>query len=300
MPAIIRAYQQKLTDLMAQLQRYGMDILKLRQRHAEDCKKLIMMEREVQRIRSELKMEQLKYQSVKAENEILTAAIAAREELIRNLRREIARLRALLQMQEPLKDHLRGFEEEKNKTEIALVETRRRVEHIEKDRRRFADAPPAAAYFDGMLRRHQERLARLQQKRKEMKEAEERARVETLRACSYIVRMGELSVPEDTIFKIMPRPAPVLRLQQVREQIKAREREQPVPTTRESPKKGTLKPGSYAEALSAIGELAGKKSPRTLQALLRDARHNRIAVPVLPSAGNPRSPSVLSIKPIKR
>jgi hypothetical protein len=63
--------------------------------------------------------------------------------------------------------------------------------------------------------------------------------------------------------------------------------------------------GSYAESVAMIGQLVGKRSPRTLRAMLREARHGTLAVPIpaASQAGNlakRKVPSALSVRQVRR
>ncbi|OHS98039.1 hypothetical protein TRFO_35649 [Tritrichomonas foetus] len=339
-PKIFKAYQQRIEQYMGLLTKHGNDLIDLRARHATDQKSLILMKRENRKTQNDLKMQNLRYECSKQENSLLQKSLAARDETIRALKREIERLRSLLAMQGPLKQKIIAFEKEKNDAEKAVIQTQEVVEQTKAKRDKFANKNPVVTnYFDGLLRRQQETLARLERKRKEMRELDEKNKLATLRAVSQVVHMAELQIPEEVILKMMPRPQPVAKLQRHHE-IEERKKISKIEeanlmkeveeinnaenekleteiflSTRSAQPSHNLndkaaaalsmkkaKAPSYADTLQMIGSLVDQKSPRTLQEMLRNARHSRIVIPVQQNPPHRRKdvPNLLSIKPMRK
>jgi glycerol-3-phosphate cytidylyltransferase-like family protein len=183
-------------------------------------------------------------------------------------------------MQGPLKDRLREYQREKNDTDLGILNVQSEIRKAKNSMQESVQKGQAnnMAYFDNLMRRQQETLARLQRKRKEMMDAEQRAKLMTLQAVSYVVQSTELDIPEDIIFKMMPKPAPVrglLQRQEMRREIKqALKQDNGLVSTGRGSSVSRLPfefrgdsgvQSSYAENVRMIGELVGKRSPRTLQ-----------------------------------
>lgn len=312
-PKIIKAYQLKMEQYMNELTKNGNENLSLRARHATDAKNIIMIQRELQRLKNELRMQKLRYESVKQEIGVLTKSVAARDETIKKLKREIERLRGLLAMQQPLKQKLQQIQKQQNDTELEYVKKKQELEKVQRQSKHITNNPAVSTYFDGLLRRHQENLAKLEKRRREMQEEDEKNRLATLRAVSHVVNLADLQIPEEMVLKMMPRPDPVQRLYLKKPY---QYEEEPVIISNRSTRKVEEFPSrkntaknrdqnrtqSYADTLQLIGSLQGQKSPRTLREMLRNARHNKIAIPVsdIKKVHKPSKPNVLSIKPVKK
>lgn len=277
-PRIIKLYQQQSALYQQQLQYQTGENMKLKARRAEDARNLVMMRRDIARAKNETRMMTLKYECVREELIVMQKSIAARDETIRALKREIDRLRNLLKMNRPLKAQLQKFEKEKNDNQETYQKMKEKIEETKKRKEMFGKNPEVSSYFDGMLRRHYDTLAKLERERRSYAEIEERNKVATLQAVSQIVRESEMSIPESVILQLMPRPAP------------ARIKKPPIIEDDEDSKfiDHFVQPGfsppkyrtaSYADTLQMIGSLVGKKSPEALQKMLRNARHSKIIYP---------------------
>ena len=344
---VIKIYQQKIDDYMNLLAKNGNDLVDLRARHATDQKSIIMIQNEMRRNQNEFKINQLRYDCAKKENSLLAKTIANRDETIRMLKREIERLRSLLKVQGPLKQKIQLFEKEKNTTEIDYINTQNELQKTKLQRDKYAPKnPKVSSYFDGILQRQQETLARLDKRRKELREIEEKNKIETLRAVSQVVNLAELQIPEEVILNLMPKPKPARHLQQqskliemqreknlieeanLRKDVNFKDVNEPTKFDTlnaysssfqnqqstllnsssyashlsKSAQPHYMKQPSYADTLQMIGNLAGQKSPRTLQEMLRNSRHNKIMLPVqqIPPKKKNDTKSILSIKPLRK
>lgn len=306
---LVRAFQQRIDQYQSQIQQKSSDLVQLKSRRAQDQREMVMLKREYQRREHDLRIQILRQESIRLENESLHKAIANRDETIRLLKREINRLRELLKLQDPLKQQIRHFEKMKIDTEFELVSEKNQAQKIKNQAEQFASGTSAATYFDNLLRRHQDTIAKLEKKRREVMEVEEKGRIETMKAVSHIVKESEISIPEEIVFNMMPKPSLPKKvvLQKALNEIR---NEKPVITENDIEQPKNLPQNmSYAETLKMIGELSGSVEPKKMQNLLRDARHNRIILPArnttssqyngIPSSRSHQPPS-LSIRRIKK
>lgn len=212
---VIKAYQHRIDDYMTTLTKHANSLITLRARHADDQKHLLMIQRENKKGQNQLKLIQIRYDCSKKENSLLMKTIANRDETIRMLKREIERLRSLLKVQGPLKQKIALFEKEKNNAEIAVIKTEKEVQKTKEQKQKFSKVNPNVAnYYEGILQRQQATLARLETKRQQIREIEEKNKLAILRSVSHVVQMSELNIPEEVIFRLMPKPQPSQKVQQ--------------------------------------------------------------------------------------
>jgi hypothetical protein len=299
-PRIIRLYQQRAGLYQDQLDRRAREVLELKTKRAVDQRTLIELQRELSRTRTELRMTAMRYEASKAEQIASQQAIGNRDETIRALKREIERLRNLLRMKSPIQQQWRAIQKLENDNEGNVHETRAQIAKAYAARKRYEDMPAVVSYFDKMLMRDQEKLARLEVRRRQFREQRELNAIESLRAVSHIVQEAEISVPESVVMQMMPRPSPVRNLPR-RGVVDDLDFDGPgplPPLPRPGPRFETA---SYAETLGMLGQLVGKKSPRTLQEMLRNARHARpvLAAREIPKPPPPPMASGLTVKPVR-
>ncbi|OHT00222.1 hypothetical protein TRFO_33137 [Tritrichomonas foetus] len=330
-PRIVKMYQQKTEMFKLQLQQRGTEIIAMKARRAEDARSLIMLRREIQRGKSNVRMQQLRYDSAKAESELNKRVIADRDETIRQLKREIERLRQMLAFQKPTKQQLLQSQRIINNNHQQLTNATTTMQRYQRQAAKFSSNATVSKYFDNLMQRQSERLARLEKKRKEIAENEENTKILALQALSHVVRRDELEIPEDVIMQIMPKPAPVQRLktlkyQQARQQkINQQEKDRMgniLSSARsaqvdlifdDASKSGSTIPSaphykslSYADTLQQIGQLAGKVPPDVLHEMLRNASRGNVKLPDAPINVKPKKgkgkPTIagISITPIGR
>ena len=291
LPKLIRLYQDRAALYQDQLGRKTRDLMDLKTKRACDQKALVMLNRELRRVREQLRLALIKYESAKGQLSVADKALAGRDETIRELRREIERLRSLLKMNAPIQRKLKEMQKDQNETYEDIKKTHEEIEKVERAKKRFASSSAMSNYFDEMLRRNRDRLAKLEVRRRAIKDQERLNEIENLRAMSQIVRESELTIPESLVIQLMPKPEPVKNLTKrpiVDSPGSSSSSRQYIPEW-QSP---SYKTTSYADNLQIVGSLVGKKSPRTLQKMLRNARHGQVVVPetTLRSSTKRRSP----------
>jgi len=304
---MIRLYQQRADQYQVQLQRRGNEIINIRSKRAEDMRNIIHMKAEIQRARNDLRLQVLRFESSKEENDVVRKSLAARDETIRLQRREIERLRILLISQNNTKDAIRNSYKMNNDITVEIEETKTKIKAAKNQLSILSSNPKASSYFDGFLRRQVDSLARLERKRKQHHEAEELLKINALRALSHVARESELAIPEETIIKLMPKPKPSNQVMKQKFQMSLNEH-----SAQSSPKQdiifdnsstvnkvGVLQEQSYADTLRMIGSLSGTKSPHEIQEMLRNARHNKVILPIKNIPKKDSGTISLSVKPIR-
>jgi hypothetical protein len=297
-PRLIRLYQQRVAMYQDLLDRRIRELIDLRAKRAMDQKMMILMQRDIQRLKNELKMALLRYECAKGEVAVCQKSIANRDETIRQLKREIDRLRNLLKIAGPIQQHLRSMQKDENDMYEEIKKTQVEIERVQRTRARFPPDSSAATYFDQMLVRRQNVLAKLEMKRRAFKEQQELNAIEKMRAVSHLVTRQELEIPESLVIQMMPRPPPVRNLPR-RTQVEDFE---DVPMIQlPDPPVSKFQTSSYADTLQVLGSLAGKKSPKTLHDMLRNARHSKVVVPEAYRAPNRLVPTALdlAVRPAK-
>lgn len=323
LPRLVKLYQQRASLYQDQLDKKSHDIMKINSRRAQDQRSLILLQRDSDHLTSKLKVLQLRYEASKSELLLSQKSIAYRDDTIRALKREIMRLRNLLKNNAaPLKDKLQLMDIEKNENYEELKKTQEEIERAQRIKEQYKDTnKPISNYFDNMLKRHRETLAKLEQRRGEIQENEKRNEYENLRALSQIVHESELNIPEEVVLQLMPHPQPVrtkalimMKMNKQKKLIIDQENSHNnnnivldshmVDVDDPQHIQTKVKTTSYADTLQILGSLLGKKSPQTLQRMLRNARYNNITVimperkPPMPKKGQKNIPS-LAVHPIK-
>jgi hypothetical protein len=270
-PRMVKLYQQKSDLLLQQLQQRAGDLLTLKGRRAEDAKAMIRLQRELDRARNDLRLQNVRFDAVKAEVDLNVRTIAERDQTIRLLRREIERLRGLLAVQVPVTEGRRVIVRQQNDNQESIVKVKSAIQRAQRGLTEFKAIPAASAYLESMMQRQQEALARLERKRKLFKEMEQASQIASLEALQHICRVEELKIPEPVVLQMMPRPAKVANLARQREIPRREVKMEPLG----QPATGTgYHPSSYAGTLQQIGSLAGKVPPAVMHDMLRQARRN--------------------------
>ena len=284
-PKLIRLYQDRAALYQDQLERKTRALMEMKTKRACDQKSIILINREQTRLKEQLRLAQIKYEAAKGQVAVCDKAIAGRDQTIRELRREIERLRSLVRMNGPLQKKLREMQKIQNDTYEEIKQTEEEIAKAERAKDTFSGTKAVSNYFDKMLQRNRDRLAKLELQRKAYKDQERLNEIENLRAISQIVRESEIDIPESLVIQLMPKPDPVKTLTKRPRLEHTEDFEKPYMPEWQAP---TYKVTSYADNLQLLGTLVGKKSPRTLQKMLRNARHNNV---VFPSAELKKSPT---------
>jgi chromosome segregation ATPase len=257
-PRMVRLHQQRADLLQQQLQQKAANLLDMRRKRAEDAKAMIRLQRELDRSRNDLRLQLIRFDAAKSEVDLFRNVVRDRDNTIRLLNREIERLRALLSAQDCLGQQTRLVTKEKNDTREAILKVRKELRQAAQTSKSFQSQPAVSSYIDGMMQRQQERLNRLEQKRRDFMAMEEATKIARMQVFQHIVRPDELEIPEAFVLKMMPKPPRVRNLK--RRQVVI---ESPVRDARGA---------SYAESLKQIGEIAGKMPTENARELLRNAR----------------------------
>ncbi|OHT02257.1 hypothetical protein TRFO_30678 [Tritrichomonas foetus] len=325
-PKLIKLYQQRAMIYQAQLDKKSSDMIKMRGKRADEQKSLMLLKRELSRLKKEMNLTKLRYESSQSEISLLHQTVANRDETIRLLKREIDRLRNLLKSKAvPLAEKIKNYEKAENEAYEESLKATNAIETANRLKERFKNTKAASSYFENVVKRHKETLARIEQRRKELKEIERSNELENIRAMAQLVRESELQIPESVVVQMMPHPAPLKRQLRKPLTIDDRNNNKTVYKTDENgnslrnhdifsdasnideiaannqPK---FKTTSYADTLQILGSLVGKKSPRTLQEMLRNARYNNVVIavnekpPPQPKRGQ-KNVASLAVKPIR-
>ena len=276
LPKMIRLYQDRAALYQDQLERNARVLMEMKTRRACDQKAIILINREQTRLKEQLRLAQIKYESAKGQVSVSDKALAGRDQTIRELRREIERLRSLLRMNGPLQKKFKDIQKSQNETYEEIKQTQEEIARAEQAKDRFSGTKAVTSYFDKMLQRNRDRLAKLELQRRAYKEQEQFNQMENLRAISQIVRESEIDIPETLVIQLMPKPEPVKTLPKKPRLEHTEDFEKPYLPEWQAP---TYKVTSYADNLQLVSSLVGKKSPRTLQKMIRNARHSSVVVP---------------------
>jgi hypothetical protein len=260
---LIKLYQERIRIYQQYLSVKTKDILELRCKRACDQKDIILLRREISRLKMDERLHNARYNSVKGEVCILQKSVFSRDEIIRSLKREIERLRHAIRTNAPIQATLRELRRLQTAAKAGIERTLHQVKHTELLKSKFSGNPAVESYFDRMLERTKATLARLQIKRVEFKFREQERELANFRSVSRIADCEDWSKRVEFALNSGRLGSALRRTPE--EDLRVDE---------------GYKVASYADTLRIIGGLAGKRSPGTLRRMLRNSRRTDIIIPV--------------------
>ena len=280
---IIRMYQQKVDSQQSLLDSRGREIIKLNNRRASYQREISIIKAELSRLKTTSRLQIAKYNSAKEEAGTAWNAVKARDEIIKNLKREIARLRQMIEKLYNMKEI----------SSITTQETTKLLKSVIKGTPvlsrglLFKPNRPAMTTnkYDAYLLRDHDRLNKLELKRREIKDRTEKQKIMLLKDTELLARKQELQLPEQLVIKLMPKPKPAqkVEMQKIAKEQYKRENvvlSMPQPTiSNNASSKFAYREPSYADRLAAIGQLDGKISKEEMRSLLTNAKHKKILIP---------------------
>lgn len=287
---IVKLYQSKMDNMQQILENRGRELIKLGFRRAQDQKEILLMKAEINRLKRELKFQSMRYNTSKEDADFVRKSVATRDEVIREQKREIARLRSIIERFIAMKQiqALNSKEGESLINEIISSRGRIKYASIISKHRFERSHDKTTARFDTLLQRDMQRQMQVEQKRREFLERQEKQNMRILQDVALLARENELSLPETVVMQMMPKPKPsskVSATQAKKEYIQISTKDidaalkLDVPRPRPDLDERFQKEPSYADRLRAIGENQDKYPPEVIRSMLVAARHGKVVVP---------------------
>ena len=275
---LIKIYMSKIDSTQQAYEKRGKELISMSGKRADDRRTIVMLNAEISRMKSDLRFQNIRYLNAKDEADHVRSSITARDEIIREQKREIARLRTLIERFTTMKQISALSNKETAQIIKELAKTGARINY------KKAQNPPTARKnkFDDMLMRERQKYAMLERQRKEAQERRTRQNLSILKDVALLAREDELKIPESIVIQMLPKPKPIPKVETTKQQIEfARMKKEVEEHIKfQQPKTTNVsKEPSYADRLQAIGEMQGKYSQDVVRQMLANARHGKVVVP---------------------
>lgn len=282
---MVRLYQSKMDNMQQLLESRGREIIQLGFRRANDQKEMLLLKAEINRLKRELKFQSMRYNTSKEDAEFARKSIAMRDEVIREQKREIARLRSLIERFVAMKQ-IQALDSKEGESLInEVLSSRGRLKYAALIAKRNQNKPSFSKY-DSLLQRDRQHYINAEAKRREFQERQEKQNMRILQDVALLARENELTIPETVVMQMMPKPKPSTKIsaQQAKKeyvQMTAKEVDEMLKADFPKPinESKFQKEPSYADRLRAIGENQDKYPPEVVRSMLVAARHGKVVVP---------------------